>query len=207
MSARFYLIFGLIAGATFVAASTILGALLPDYDPVTQTISEIGRVGSPYETVFKIINLFVAACFVLFALGIYRYSKERRLSVIPAAMLGYYGVMQLGVFIFEAPHPWHNLFGIASVLGYFAPFALAVSWPRASGLTSVRRVSIATALFLIVSLVLNLSELFVRVTYIVEHIGIVQRTLLVFHIWCVYLALALLRSAGQAISRCAPSTL
>jgi hypothetical protein len=47
ISARFCVLFGLIAGAVFIAASTILGALFPKYDPVTQTISEIGERGSP----------------------------------------------------------------------------------------------------------------------------------------------------------------
>src|ERR1700741_1398166 len=113
MSARVCLLFGLIGGATFIAASTILGALLPNYDPVTQTISEIGERGSPFETIFKVINLLVAGCIVVFAFGLYRISRERRVSLIPAILLGYFAVTQLGVFTFESPHPLHNLFGIS----------------------------------------------------------------------------------------------
>ena len=197
MSARFCLIFGLIAGATFIVASTILGALLPNYDPVTQTISEIGERGSPFETTFKVINLFVAGCFILFAFGVYRFSKERRVSFMPAALLGYFAVMELGTFIFESPHPWHNVFGILSLLGFLAPLALAVTWPSAPDLPALRPVSAVAAVLLIGSLALNLSELFVRVSYIVEHIGIVQRTLFVFYLWCAYVALVLFQSARQ----------
>src|SRR5215467_6547250 len=128
-STRFCMIFGLIAGAAFIAASAILGALLPNYDPVTQTISEIGESGSPFETIFKAINLLVAVCFIVFAFGVYRISRERRVSLVPASLLGYFAVTQLGVFAFESPHPLHNLFGISSILGFFAPLALAITWP------------------------------------------------------------------------------
>jgi hypothetical membrane protein len=197
MSARFCLIFGLIAGATFIAASTILGALLPNYDPITQTVSEIGERGSPFETTFKVVNLFVAGCFILFAFGLYRFSKERRVSLLPAVLLGFFATMEVGTFVFESPHPWHNVFGISSLLGFLAPLALAIAWPNAADLIALRRVSVIAAAILILSLALNLSELFVRVSYIVEHIGVVQRTLLVFHLWCAYLGLVLFQSARQ----------
>jgi hypothetical membrane protein len=126
MSARFFVIFGLIGAATFIAASAILGALLPNYDPISQTISEIGERGSPFETTFKVVNLFVAGCFILFALGVYRFSKERGASPIPAGLLAYKAAMEVGVFVFESPHPWHNLFGIGGTLGFLAPLALAI---------------------------------------------------------------------------------
>jgi hypothetical protein len=194
MSARFCLIFGLLAGATFIAASTILGALLPNYDPVTQTISEIGERGSPFETTFKVLNLFVAGCFILFAFGVYRFSKERRVSLLPAVLLGFFATMEVGTFVFESPHPWHNVFGISSLLGFFTPLSLAITWPNAPDLIALRRVSAIAAAILILSIALNLSELFVRVSYIVDHIGVVQRTLLVFHLWCAYLALVLFQA-------------
>jgi hypothetical membrane protein len=197
MSDRFCLIFGLVAGVVFIGAMTILGALLLNYDPVTQTISEIGERGSPFETTFRLVNLFVAGCFILFAFGVYRFSKERRISLMPAVLIGFFAAMELGVFIFESPHPWHNLFGISSTLGFFAPLALAITWPSAPDLIALRRVSAIAAALLILSLALNLSELFVRVSYIVEHIGVVQRTLFVFHFWCAYVAFVLVGRARQ----------
>ena len=199
MPARFCLIFGLIAGAVFIGTSTVLGALLPNYDPVTQTISEIGERGSPFETTFKVANLFVAGCNVLFAFGIYRFSREWRVSLVPAALLGFHAAMELGVFIFESPHPWHNVFGISGLLGFFAPLALAVTWPSTPDLLALRRVSAITAALLIPSLALNLSPLFIQVSWIVDHYGLVQRTMLVFYFWCAYVALALFLRARQPV--------
>jgi hypothetical membrane protein len=198
-SGDFCLLFGLIAGAVFIAASTVLGALLPNYDPITQTISEIGEKGSPFETTFKVTNLFVAACFILFAFGVYRFSKERHFSLALAALLGFKAAMELGVFTFESPHPWHNVFGIAGIFGFFAPLVLAVSWPNTPDLRPVRRVSAIAGLFLTGSIALNLSPLFMQESYIVEHYGLVQRTLLAFHLWCAYLAIVLFHSARQPI--------
>jgi hypothetical membrane protein len=197
MGTRFFLIFGLIAGTTFIAASTLLGALFPNYDPVTQTISEIGEKGSPFETIFKIVNLFVAGCFLLFAFGVYRFSKRRRASLVPAALLGFFASMELGVFIFESPHPWHNVFGILSIAGFLAPLALAITWPSAPDLPALRPMSAIAGATLVVVIGLNLSPLVVPIPFANEHIGLVQRTLLVFHVWCAYLAFVLYQSESR----------
>jgi hypothetical membrane protein len=200
---RLCLLFGLIAATTFVVASTVLGALLPNYDAVTQTISEIGEKGSPFETVFKAVSLFVAGCFLLFAFGVYRFSKKRRASLVPAALLGFFASMELGVFIFESPHPWHNVFGILSIAGFLAPLTLAITWPSAPDLPALRPLSAIAAVFLIVAIGLNLSPLFVPIPFINEHIGLVQRALLVFHLWCAYLAFVLFQSGFQVAPQAA----
>jgi hypothetical membrane protein len=189
------LLFGLIAGATFIAASTILGALLPNYDPVSQTISEIGERGSPFETIFKVVNLFEAGCLMLFAFGVYRFSEERGVSLIPAGFLAYKAALEVGVFVFEAPHPWHNLFGIGGIPGLLAPLALAITWPRAPDLPGLRPVSAIAGVLLIGAIGLNLVPLFVleqdAPAWLREHYGLVQRTLFIFHFWCAYSALIL----------------
>ena len=204
MSARFYVIFGLIGAATFIGASTILGALLPNYNPITQTISEIGEQGSPFEMTFKVVNLFVSSCFILFAFGVHRISKQRGASLIPAGFLAYRAVMELGVFVFESPHPWHNLFGIAGIPGFLAPLALAITWTRSADLPALRPMSAIAGVLLVGSIVLNLVPAVVDLSYIDEHYGfvhtyygLVQRTLLIFHVWCAYLAIALFQSAPQ----------
>ena len=109
----------------------VLGALLPNYDPITQTISEIGGTGSPFKVTFKVVNLFVAGCLVLFAYGVYRFSVARQLSLVPAFFLGFFAATQFGVFIFESPHPWHNVFVISSTLGFLAPLGLVPAFHRA----------------------------------------------------------------------------
>ena len=173
----------------------MLGALLPNYDPITQTISEIGEKGSPFEMPFKIANLFVAVCFVLFSYGVYRFSVARQLSLVPALLLGFFAATQLGGFTFESPNPWHNVFGISSTLGFFAPLGLAVTWPSTPDLRALCSVSSVVAVLILIAIALNLSPLFIQVPYIDEHIGLVQQLALVFHLWCAYLAMILFRNA------------
>jgi hypothetical protein len=194
---RFCLIFGLIVGAVFIGTATVLGALLPNYDPITQTISEIGEKGSPFETPFKIANLFVAVCFVLFSYGVYRFSVARQLSLVPPLLLGFFAATQLGVFTFESPDPLHNVFGISSTLGFFAPLGLAITWPSTSNLRVLRSASSVVAVLILIAVALNLSPLFIQMPYIVAHYGLVQRSILVFHFWCAYLAIILFRNARE----------
>jgi hypothetical protein len=180
-----------VAGAVFIGTSIVLGALLPNYDPITQTISEIGEKGSPFEMPFKIANLFVAGCFVPFTYGVYRFSVARQLSPVPVFLLGFHAATEFGVFIFESPHPWHNVFGISSILGFFAPLGLAITWPSTPDLRVLRYVSSVVAVLILIAMPLNLSPLFIQVPYIVEHYG------LVFHLWCAYLAIILFRNARE----------
>ena len=107
--------------------------------------------------------------------------------------------MELGVFIFETPHPLHNVFGISGLLGFFAPLALAITWPGTPDLLALRRASAITAAILIPSIVLNLSPIFIQMSWIVDHYGLVQRTMLVFYFWCAYVALALFQRARQPV--------
>ena len=182
----------------------VLGALLPNYDPITQTISEIGRTGSPFEATFKVVNLSVAGFLILFAFGVYRFSVERHLSLLTAVLLGFFAAMELGVEIFESPNPWHNVFGLSSLLGFFAPLALAFTWPSTPDLRVLRRVSGVAALLVLIAVLLNLSPLFVQVTYIIDHYGLIQRTLFVFYLWCAYVAFILFRNAGADTLRNRP---
>jgi hypothetical protein len=187
-----------MAGAVFIGTSIVLGALLPNYDPITQTISEIGEKGSPFEMPFKIAGLFVAGCFVLFTYGVYRFSVARQLSLVPAFLLGFFAVHQWGVFIFESPHPLHNVFGISSTLGFLAPLGLAITWPSTSDLRVLRRVSWVAAVLVLIAIVLNLSPLFIQVPHVVDHYGLIQRSLFVFFFWCAYLAIILFRNALES---------
>jgi hypothetical membrane protein len=195
--ARFCLLFGILAGLGFIATWLVLGALLPNYDPITQTISEIGEKGSPFEMPYKIAMLIVAGSFVLFSCGVYRFSAARRLSVAPALLLGFFALTQLGVSTFESPNPLHNLFGIASIPAFLTPLVLAITWRAAPGLQGLRKLSWVAGVIVLIAIAVNLSPLFIRVPYIAGHIGLMQRFLPLFHLWCARLAIILLRNTRE----------
>src|SRR6266446_8120022 len=93
---RSCLLFGLICGTALIVASTVLGALLPGYDPVGQTVSEIGQRGSPFERIYRISLIVGALAFLVFAYGVYRFASVRHVSVLPALALGFVGLMDFG---------------------------------------------------------------------------------------------------------------
>jgi hypothetical protein len=185
-----------VAGLGFIATWLVLGALLPNYDPITQTISEIGEKGSLFEVPYKITNLIVAGSFVLFSYGVFRFSTAHQLSPVPAFLLGFFALTQLGVSIFESPNPLHNLFGIASMPAFLTPLVLAITWRSAPGLHGLRKLSWLAGGLILIAIAVNLSPLFIRVPYIARHIGLMQRFLPLFHLWCACLAISLSRNAN-----------
>lgn len=196
------LLFGALAAAIFVAAVTILGALLPGYDPVAQTISEIGERGSPFASAFTAGLLVVALCLLLFAFGIGRHAASTGRSAAPALLIGCSGVAFAGAGIFAAPHPWHNLFGISLLLGYLAPLVLAVGWRGARNAHSIRVVSMAVGVVLLVGAALNFSPLFIDYApddFVRAHYGLIQRMVhLPFFAWCGYLSITLFAVGARA---------
>ena len=202
---RASLLFGLIGGTTLVVMSTVLGALLPGYDPISQTMSEIGERGSPFEGLFQVTLTVQAVCLLVFSYGVYRFASLRHVSALPAIAVGFLGLMDLGQSFFATPHPLHNLFGVPKVIGFLAPLFLAIMWPKSSDLRIVRVVSGVAGSLVLISVALNWMPLFVSLRWAEDHLpwmvanfGLVQRTLFVFYAWCVFLAVSLFQHAVSA---------
>jgi hypothetical protein len=202
---RASLLFGLICGTALVAMSIVLGALLPGYDPISQTMSEIGERGSPFEGIFQVTLTVQAVSFLIFSYGVYRFASFRHVSVLPAIALGLIGLMDLAQSFFPTPHPLHNVFGVPKLLGFLAPLYLAIIWPGADDLRLVRRVSAVAGSLVLLWSALNLMPLFVSLRWAEDHLpwfvdnyGLVQRTIFVFYAWCVFLAVFLFQNAASA---------
>ena len=84
MNNRILLLFGIAIPLLFTAAILGLGSLVVGYSHLSKTVSEIGQTGSPAELLWKIAGIAVALCFLLFSLGLYRFSRTNSLSVLPA---------------------------------------------------------------------------------------------------------------------------
>lgn len=195
---RILLAFGFAAAVVFIGSSVVLGALLPGYNPISQTISELGESGSPFEIIFRIVILLEATCLILFALGLFLYSSKAELSLLPGALIGFYGLMELGIGVYPSPHPWHNLFGIGSTPGFFAPLGLALAWRGASDLRLMRSLSAAMFAVILSAMVLNLSPIVHPYAIVLEYYGVLQRLLLfTFYFWIAVLAAWLLQRRAE----------
>jgi hypothetical membrane protein len=159
MKRKYRLLFGPIAGAIFFVGITGLALLVPGYSQVRQTVSEIGEVGSTARVPFAITLCCVAACIMVFALGVRDISVELGHSQLAAYFIGFMALPAAGTGIFAYPHPLHNVFGLSELISYQAPLVLALTWrrnPRARPL-----VSLSWILYLIIcaAIALNLSRL------------------------------------------------
>ena len=187
MQKRLLFLPGLLAGPIFFSAIYALATMLDGYSHVSQTVSEIGRQGSPAETWLQLTNLIVAICLLVFAWGMYLFSRSNNISRLPAIFMACYAIAEIGVAIFPSPHRLHNVFGLSMTIGYMTPLVLALSWKKLSNSGQLITASWVAFALVIITIFLNLSPAFARDLYPLEYYGIVQRSLFVaFFGWCFY---------------------
>jgi hypothetical membrane protein len=190
--------FGILAGVIFFATVYGLATSVPGYSHLSQTVSEIGKIGSAVETPFKIGMLTVNLCVILFAVGLFGFARSAGLSTVPVYLVLFYGLADIGTNVFPSPHSLHNWFGLSLTLGYLAPLVTSIAWRRFTNVRSIATVSGFIATLIFVSIFLNISPAFNRDLYPLEFYGAVQRSIFVlFYGWCAYLAARTWRIAGQ----------
>jgi hypothetical membrane protein len=181
------LLFGPLAAALFAAGVTTLPLLVPGYDAVRQTVSEIGEMDSPMRWPFGMLLFVVAVCVFVFALGLRAASLQARRNGLAAYLSIWMGIAAAGIGVFAFPHPLHNVFGLSELIGYQAPLAFALAWRNDPNVRGAIRFSWAMYALLLASLALNLSTLDrggVLFASIRPFFGLVQRSLFAcFFIW------------------------
>jgi hypothetical membrane protein len=167
----------------------LLPLMVPGYSSIRQTVSEIGEIGSPARIPFAAMLFVLAACLLLFAWGLRDISVQLRRSPVAAYLVGFMAVSSLGVGIFAFPHPLHNVFGLSEIIGYQAPWVLALTWRRVKKVGTIVTFSWTMAVLVWCAILANLGVLDWHGT--LQHLerpvyGIVQRSL--FFAWFVWLA-------------------
>ncbi len=187
-SRNFGLLFGPIAALILLVGVLGLPIMVPGYDPVRQTVSEIGEVGSPANVPFTAALLLVAASLLAFAGALRHTLKQTACSTIPAYLVGCSAVSIAGVGWFSFPHPLHNVFGPSELIGYQAPLALALALRRAPSAGRLRAFSGWMAALVSLAIVANLSIIDRHgALYTLERpcYGLVQRALFAsWFLWC-----------------------
>jgi len=181
---------GWIAGASFIIGSLLLGSLLPDYNPVSQTVSEIGQIGSPLAMPWHIFSVSIGLLIILFSVGIILFARQNKLSILPGIFILSYGISQFGIGFYPSPHSLHNVFGLSMTIGYFSPLVFALSWKTKLS-KNFRNISFLSFILIIFGIFLNLSPAFDPTLYPLEYYGIVQRFLLfTFYTYTGYVSLS-----------------
>jgi hypothetical protein len=205
MRHRWLLLGGLLGTVVLVATTLTLGAALPGYSHVRQTVSEIGMRGSPVAAPFAVSFVLISISMGLFGIGVGAFAKARRISTVPAYFVASLGISVLGVALFPSPDSWHNRFGLSSTVGYLSPLVVALSWRRQPSLERVIAISWIAFALVLVSMGLNLAPLFVPVSESYgAHYGLVQRTIFVsYYGWCSVVGVMLFRQSPVGDGRSA----
>jgi len=208
MKRSYRLLFGPLAAAILGFGIAGLALLVPGYSHVHQTVSEIGEIGSPARVPFAIMLCFVAACILVFALGVRHLSVETGHSQFAAYLIGFMALPAAGVGVFAYPHPLHNIFGISELIGYQAPLVFALTWRRDLRATTVVAVSWIFSVLVWGAIILNLSSLDRQVViwaYVKPVHGLAQRSLFAAWFgWCAVVGILLFqraRSIGHSMER------
>ncbi len=184
---------GWIIAFLFIVGSLILGYLLPDYDLVSQTLSEIGEDGSPFYTQWMLVDGSTAVLSVLFGLGIIWFSKGYQLPYLPGLFLLCFGLLGCGAIFFASPHPLHNVFGLLNIVGYFSPLVFFFRWKDRLG-EGFRSTSLLVFILIVLGTFLNLAPLFASIVDLMPYYGLVQRfVVFTFYFYCAYLSFSMLQ--------------
>ena len=180
---------GWVAGASFIVGSLLLGSLLPGYDLVAQSVSEIGKIGSPMLMPWHLFTVSIGLLLILFAAGILLFAKQNKLSYLPGLFLLSYGISQFGIGFYPSPESMHNVFGLSMTLGYFTPLVFALSWKNKLG-KSFKSISFIMFILVLLGIFLNLSPAFAPTLYPMDYYGLIQRFLLfTFYGYCGYVSI------------------
>lgn len=202
MSVAARLLFGPLAALILLVGVAGLPLLVPGYDSVRQTVSEIGEAASPMRWPFASMLCAVAACLVVFASGLRDLAARTGRSRGPAWLTGAMAVSVAGVGLFAFPHPLHNVFGISELIGYQAPLVLALTWRRGPGAGLLVGLSAVMAALVLAAVAVNLAYSFSDApvwNQLKPVYGLVQRSL--FAAWFGWAALAGALAAGEARGR------
>ena len=199
---NYRVLFGPIGAVMLALGIVVLGAMVPGYSQVHQTVSEIGEVGSPMQVPFTILLFAVAVCILVFAFGLREVAVANGRSAFPAYVIALMSVSAAGVGVFSFPHPLHNVFGISELAGYQAPLVLALAWRRDPDAKSVVATSWIFSALVWLAIVLNLSSMDRSGTlwlYAKPVYGVVQRLLFAAWFgWAAVIGLMLFRESPKA---------
>lgn len=120
----------MLACGLFFLFTTYLGFVTPDYSMVTQTVSEIGRVGSALELEYQLYMYVVCITLMLFCYALFKHANAHKISTLPAYLVLIFTLSEVAMFSYPTPHELHNVFGSLSMFGWFFPLVVAIAWRK-----------------------------------------------------------------------------
>ena len=184
----------------------ILGAIRPGYNPLTQTVSELGEVGAPNSTIASLYFIISGVLLILFSFGLYNGINKGKGSWIGPlflVLLGIFDSIGSGIFPCDPGCAGQTFTGkmhlIVSIIGMFAmilaPFFIWRSLKEDERWEGYQTFSLIIGIVIVV-----MAVIFIVAFSLAILIGLFQRILYgVFRVWIFVLAINLLRIFRQRI--------
>jgi hypothetical membrane protein len=198
--ARWLALGGVVGPIFFVAAVTIVGALRPDYSPISEAISALGTGANGWQEDMPaiILGLLLLAFMVSFFLAM-RSVLSTASRIIGTILLAIVGLVWITVGIFTAAPSTRTVHSIASVIGEIAAiaalFVIGIGLRAAPAWRAWSIYTIVTAAVALVTLLLTFITSQRALSTSVRIGGLMKRLLVVeILLWFVVFAVKLLRA-------------
>lgn len=132
---------GILIPIVFWLSTFICGFIHGGYNHLSDTISELGAVGTRSEPLMATLTMFGALLSIFFIIGLYGACRQLGLSTIPVFTLPAFTVMMGWVAMFHSGDKLHATAGPIFLLLYLGALLAVVLW-RGKQFASVRWLSL-----------------------------------------------------------------
>jgi len=184
---------GALSGLIFISVTLMLGRLLPDYNSLSQTVSEIGQVGSPFQLPYAIMLWSVCLCGLAFSYQALKFAQSQGLSIVPLILTASFAVFDAGFALYPSPEPMHNIVGALHLFGYLSPLILTIVWRKYFKSNQLTNFSGIAFLSIVIFICLGIFQLPSP-----EYFGVIQRGIIYsYYGWLAWLSITLARQINN----------
>lgn len=167
----------------FWSTTIIAGLMTPNYNHLTNMVSELGTIGTKTQYIFTTGLVLCSVLSILFMIGLYKIAKQVGLNIIPILLILTFSFSILGAAIFPLPLKLHGLLGSPGMLLPLSPLLTLILW-KENKISNIKKTSGIILLIMLMgflTLIPNIMD---------NYFGLKQRF---FHIgwsfWFIYLSL------------------
>lgn len=199
---------GILSPILWLSLIVIAGAMRPEFNQITNYISELGERGSSTEYMMRIVAFgFTGFLYICFASALRAIFRDGWDSTLAAILLGLDGVGRIGAGVFacdpgcEGLSMSQELHRLFATLGFISGILAAIAW----GITFQRRgwqpglnwYSVGSGILaLIFLLLMSWTQNSLNAPGLFEHLATV-----VLSLWVLVFAVRLMRSPEQSLRR------
>lgn len=122
--------FGILTPLVFWVTVIICGLMTPNYDQLTNMVSELGAKGTETRYLFTTGLVLCAISSILFMISLYKTARRNHLNTIPVLLISVFSFSVLGAALFPLPLKLHGILGSPSMLLPLSPLLALIFWEK-----------------------------------------------------------------------------